>query len=71
MSEIVQYYYYLSNLKGLRADRISPTVEPFQEAFELVRDRFNAIPGLCRQSKFGHGPGSRLLRLLPCAEPVC
>jgi hypothetical protein len=32
-------------------DRISPIVAPFQEAFEEVRDRFNAIPGLRRRNK--------------------
>jgi hypothetical protein len=48
---MLRYYYRESNIKTLLMDRISPVVEPFQEAFEQVRDRFNAIPGLRRRNK--------------------
>jgi len=55
MSEMVRHYCHASNTKTLRVDRIGPIVEPFQEAFELARDQFNAIPGLCRANKLGYG----------------
>jgi hypothetical protein len=51
MSDLVGYYYYLSNTKGPPGDRIGPIVEPFHEAFEQVRDRFTAIPGLHRKGQ--------------------
>jgi len=51
MSEMVRHYYSLTNTKGLRVDRIGPIVEPFQEAFEQVRDRFKAMPGLRREEQ--------------------
>jgi len=37
------------NQSGPGTDRIGPIVEPFQEAFKQVRDRFTAIPGLRRK----------------------
>ena len=51
MSDIVRYYCYLSNAKGTAGDRIAPLIAPFQEAFERVRDRFTAIPGLRRKGQ--------------------
>jgi hypothetical protein len=51
MSELARHFRYLSNTKGAPGDRIGPIVEPFQEAFEQVRDRFNVIPGLHRKGQ--------------------
>jgi hypothetical protein len=58
ISEMVRHYCRMSNIKTLRMGRIGPIVEPFQEAFEQVRDRFNAIPGLRREGKRRRGRGS-------------
>ena len=51
MSDLVGHFSYLSNTNGAPGDRIGPIVEPFQEAFEQVRGRFNAIPGLRRKGQ--------------------
>ena len=51
ISVMVGYYRRPSNTPTLLVDRISPIVEPFHEALELARDRFDSIPGLCREEQ--------------------
>jgi len=59
---MLRYYCHESNIKTLPMDRASHVVEPFQEAFEQVRDRFNPIPGLRRKGQAW--AGTRFVRWL-------
>jgi hypothetical protein len=57
---MLRYYCRESNIKTLPMDRISPIIEPFQEAFEQVRDRFNPISGTTPGgTSLGAEPSSR------------
>lgn len=41
----------MNNTPSLLLERISPIVEPVHEAFEMSRNRFTTIPGLCRDDQ--------------------